>query len=212
MPRVGVDGISYRALKSRERRELLGYVSPWVAAFRAALFLLAGGIAGAVLYRLEVALLPASWPRLVWLLPTALLLGWLYARSGRWTGGAQFRRNVRRDLDEGMARRLHVTVASATEFEEVGDTGPTFVITTPSGEAMLFCGQDFLRRRAKGFPWREFEVLDAPHSNVFFALNRLGEPFQQVSRRAPLTYEQAKALGCFKKSYAFLPADWERMI
>lgn len=204
-----MSAISYRKLKSRERSELMGYVSPWIWAFRAALFVVAAALVGWAAYALEKALLPASVPRLAWLLPTALFSAWLYVRSRRWTGGAEFRDKVRKDIREGVARRLHVEVAAAVEFEESGDSGPTFVITTASGETLLFSGQDYARHKAKGFPWREFEVLDAPNSNLFFALNRLGEPFREVARRAPLTYRQARDLGCFQKSFAPLPPDWE---
>ena len=204
-----MSAISYRKLKARERSELVGFVSPWIWAFRAALFVIAGALAGWAAYTLENALLPASLPRLVWLLPTTLFAAWLYVRSRRWTGGPEFREKVRKDIQEGVACRLHVEVAAAVEFEGSGDSGPTFVITTASGEALLFCGQDYARRKAKGFPWREFEVLDAPHSKVFFALNRLGEPFKEVARRAPLTYRQARELGCFQRSFAPLPQDWE---
>jgi hypothetical protein len=201
--------VTYRSLKSRERSELMGYLSPWIWAFRAVLFAIAVAVIAWASHALENALLPASMPRLVWLLPTAVFSAWLYARARRWTGGAEFRDKVRRDIREGVVRKLHVTVAAAVEFEESGDSGPTFVVTTASGETLLFSGQDYARRKAKGFPWREFEVLDAPNSTIVFGLNRLGEPFKDVARRAPLTYEQARNLGCFQKSFASLPPDWE---
>ena len=189
---------SFRPMLPRERAELEGMVSPGTAVMRGIFFLAA--IAGVgVLLRLLLTLPEMAWgvsiPRPLWLLPTALIALWLYRRSGRWTGGREFRDTIRRDLQGGVMARHRVVVAAALEAPEVEDEGPVVFVREEEGDILFFAGQELARQKMRGFPWREFEIIEAPESRLFCRLKPLSEAFPDVQTRSPLGYEERVELG-----------------
>ncbi len=183
--------------------ELRELVAPSTMVLRAVLFLLAGAGVGWLCRLLQQLLGVGGW---WWLLPTLATMGALFHYAKRWTGGAELRRRVRRDLAEGEAAVTRVEAVSAIGFAEQEDEGPAWVVECAGGEMLLFAGQYLDRLERRGFPWREFAIVEAPYSGRFFGLEKLGEPLESVARREPLTYEQARDLGTFERSYVVLDA------
>jgi hypothetical protein len=170
-------------LTRRERAELEGYVSWTTYAGRAALFVVAIAIVGAVSWRVQQWLAPAAaLPRVLWLLPAAVAGLFLYRRSRRWTGGRELRDAIRRDLESNAALVHHVSVRDAVVFEEREDEGPVVFVLDDDGESLAFVGQDLARHVARGFPWRELELRESASSRRFLGVKRLGEPFSPLRR------------------------------
>ena len=196
---------STRPLTKQQRDELRALVAPSAVLFRAVLFILAGLLVGKLFHVLQV-LLGGSEGVPWWLLPTAAVMLWLFLRAGRWTGGWKLRRRVRQDLAGGQASVLRIEAVSAIEIEEVEDEGPGFVVDTAAGDRVVFAGQYLASAKRRGFPWREFEILEAPSCGVFFGLRKLGEPLEVADRRPPLGLRQARELGLLDHSYVILDA------
>lgn len=194
---------SRRPLKKKEVEELRGLVAPSTTIFRAFLFVLAGVAAGWLFHLLQRLLGVDGW---WWLIPTIGGMAVLFRRAKRWTGGADLRRRVQRDLAEDEARVTRAAAVSAIGFAEHEDEGPAWVIECASGETLLFAGQYLDRLERRGFPWRQLAIVEAPHSGRFLGLEQLGEPLEAVQRRRPLTFEQARDLGSFERSWLLLDA------
>jgi hypothetical protein len=206
--------VEYRPLSSRQKAELRGYVAAGTAVGRAVLFLLAVG-AFAFVLRAILRGLAAFWPPLVhpiaWAVPAAILAVLLYRRSRRWTGGREFRAQVRRDLASGELAFRRVDVVEAIAFEEAGDSGPCYVLLTSDGRTLLFDGQYLETHRRKGFPWTSFEIREAPESRVFFGLHRIGERLAPSACLPAMSFEERKALGSFDRSYQEIDVDFEAL-
>jgi hypothetical protein len=181
-----------KPLSKRERAELQGYVSTSAIAGRAALFLLALVVLGAVSRRAQ------QWfqlPDPSWLLPTVLVGILLYVRARRWTGGQELRRQIRLDLAANTALVHHIQARDALLFEEQEDEGPVVIVLTDSGETLAFVGQDLARHVARGFPWRQFEIREAAHSRRFLGFERRGDPLPPSTVKPPLSWAQYNQLG-----------------
>jgi hypothetical protein len=63
------------------------------------------------------------------------------------------------------------------------------------GNTMLFAGQYLARLKGKGFPWRAFDIVEAPESRIFFGINPAGDRLQPSIKRPPFSWEEAKRLG-----------------
>ena len=190
-----------RRLNKREREELAGIVA-WSAQLgRAVLFLLSMFIAG-VVFRALLSLVSIEKP--VWIVPTAILGYLLYRRAERWTGGPAFRRLVRQDLEQGDARISVIRPADVTEVEEQEDEGPSYIVKTDEDAWVLLSGQEMLPHRRRGFPWSQFGVVEAPSSGVFFGLTQMGDPIPVDRTIPPMSYELARDLGTFKRTFIVL--------
>ena len=194
---------STRPLTRKQIAELRGVVAPSTVLFRAVLLLLVGAVA-AKLFHVAQQLLGAAAGSWWWVIPTSLVLVALYLRAGRWTGGRELRRRVRRDLAGGLASALRIEAVSAVEIAEQEDEGPTFVLRTAGGETVVFAGQYLEGAKSRGFPWRDFLVLEAPESRIFFALLKLGEPLAIRATLPPLSYRQGRELGVCDRRYVVL--------
>jgi len=192
---------SYRKLTKAEREELASIVAVSTQIGRAVLFVLAVIFLAGV-FRILQTLLPIDAP--AWIVPTALLAWLLYRRSGRWTGGREFRRKVAADLADGNARILKLEAVEAIEFEEHEDEGPTYAIRTADEQWVMFSGQDMLSHKRRGFPWTEFGVAEAPHSGLFFGLEKNGDPVPVARTLPPLAYETARDIGTFARTAVVL--------
>jgi hypothetical protein len=137
------------------------------------------------------------------------MAAWLYRFAGRWTGGAELRRKVRRDLERGEAALHRVRVVAALEAPEIEDEGPVFFIAEATGPTLFLAGQDMARYKSRGFPWREFQIAQAPESDRLLTLRALSEPFRDVKVRAPLTLAEAKELGVLSTPFGTLERSLE---
>lgn len=168
----------------------------WPAAlFRACLFLLAVSVAGAMFrtaYLVATALLGFSSVTPWWWLPTGAVGIALYLRAARWSGGRQLRRDIRADLRAGVVAVERLAVTEAIEVEEREDEGPGYILRTADGRTLVFAGQHIERYRRKGFPWRAFDVVNAPRSGVFLDLVAQGTTLPASSRRPPFSIEELR--------------------
>ena len=130
-----------------------------------------------------------------WLIPTVVVGVVLYLRADRWTGGADFRRRVRLDLQANTAVVHHIHARDAVLFEEREDEGPIVFVQTDSGETLVFIGQDLARHVSRGFPWREFEIRETSNSRRFLGLQRCGEPLAPSLVKPPLSTQSYRQLG-----------------
>ncbi|HET8645565.1 MAG TPA: hypothetical protein VFO85_08770 [Vicinamibacteria bacterium] len=202
---------TYRPISKRRLKELRGYVG-WVApAFRALLFAAAVAAVAFLLRALLRRLAGPDLHPLWWMVPAAAFGAGLHRLAGRWTGGRAFRQGVRKDLAGGVAAVHRIRAVDAVEVEEGEDEGPTYFLLTDDGRTMVFSGQYLARYRSKGFPWREFEVLEAPHSKLFFGLNGLGERLPPSLRRPPLSWEEYKRLVSGTKEYGVLDVSFDTL-
>lgn len=208
MPRLPVTEL--RPMTTRQRRELQGYVARSIALVRALLFLAAVAVVGTVSASLAWQL-PALRAGPWWLLPTLGFGAWLFRVSGRWTGGTEFRRQVRRDLADGVVAVRRVRAVDAIEVEEAEDEGPAYFIQTEDDRTLYLAFQELARSKSRGFPWTEFELIEAPHSGVFFSIRKVGEKLVPSRVRAPLTREEARKLGGFDERYRVLDVDFSSL-
>jgi len=197
---------SYRAMTARERAELEALVSPGTSVVRALLFLAAVGLVAWLCSGLQRLASGSVTPPL-WPIPTAAFAYFLFRRAARWTGGRALREAVRRDLERGEIARHTIRVVEALEAPEIEDEGPVFFVRDASGSVLFFSGQDVARDKGRGFPWRTFEIVQAPESGRLFRLKPLGEPFAEVREREPLTYEEARDLGVLASTFGVIERD-----
>lgn len=173
-----------RPLTKRERTELAGYVSRTGMIGRAVLFVIAIAIVAAVARRVQ-AFTPLTAP--VWIAVPLIFGSYLYVVAGRWTGGTELRRAVRLDLEGNVARVYRFRCSDVIVFEENEDEGPVVFVETTEGETLVFTGQDLARQVKRGFPWREFELRVAPHSQQFLGFGERGDPHPPSAVRQPLS-------------------------
>jgi hypothetical protein len=178
-------------LTKRERAELQGYVSRGTTIGRAVLFLVAVAAVGGVSWRVQQGL---SITQPFWLLPPILFGIFLYRRADRWTGGPELRERITQDLAANIAQVHRVRVRDAVVFEEQEDEGPVVFVLTEEGDTVVFLGQEFARKLSRGFPWRQFEIRETPHSRRFLGLTRIGDAFP-AEKKPLLSRERYKEFG-----------------
>jgi hypothetical protein len=192
-----------------QRKELQGYVARPTTFFRASLFMLAVGLTGLV--SRSVAHRAPLIPDGSWLL-APIAVGLLLLRSARnWTGGSDFRRRVRQDLAGGVAAVRRVSAVDAIEVEEAEDEGPAYFILTRDGQTLHVAFQELARYKTRGFPWTEFEFIEAPQSGTFFAIKKIGEKLEPLQVLPPRTWSDLKRLGGFNKHYQVLDIEFEKL-
>jgi hypothetical protein len=203
--------VEYRSLSRRQMAELRGYVAASTVVGRAALFVGIVGVAALVLrttLSAASALLPALSHAVWWIAPACCLAWLLYRRSSRWTGGPDFRRQVRRDMARGQLAVRQIEAVDAVEFDEVEDCGPCYVLLTRDGRTLLFDGQYLEAYKRRGFPWTSFQIREAPESGVFFGLRKVGQRLTPSARLPSLSFAERKAVGSFNKSYQSVDIDF----
>jgi hypothetical protein len=205
---------TFQPLSKRQQAELRGYVAWSITLFRGFLFLAGVGALGWFLRAVHArATEPGSffgndaW----WAVPLFAFAGGLYVVSSRWTGGRRFRRAVRADLKGGVARVRRITVVDAIEVDEQEDEGYAYFLLTDDGRTMLFAGQYLDTYKRKGFPWRAFDVIEAPVSERFLDIVRAGERLVPSARRPAFTWDEVKRFGALEK-YRFVDdVDFEAL-
>jgi outer membrane lipoprotein SlyB len=203
---------TYRPISKRRLAELRGYVAWTTIVFRALLFAVAIGIVAAMLRSVHVGLgRPVIASDVVWIVPSAALAVALYRVSGRWTGGRAFRAAVRKDLAGGVAAVHQVNAVDAIEVEEQEDEGPSFFVLQDDGTTLLFTGQYLDPYKRKGFPWKMFEILEAPASKVFFGLKPVGEKLVPSRKRPPFTWEEYVRYAKPVRDYGIVAVDFEEL-
>jgi hypothetical protein len=203
---------TFRPISKRRLADLKGYAAWSTSAFRAAIFLVAMAAVAWLLRRIYVALLrPVLDADAVWVVPSVAIAVGIYVLGSRWTGGRSFRAAVRADLAGGVAAVHRVVAVDAIEVEEREDEGPSYFILTSEGSTLLFTGQYLGPYRRKGFPWRTFEILEAPASKIFFGLVPRGERLPPSVRREPFSWEEYKTLVKGKRKYGTVALDFEAL-
>jgi hypothetical protein len=203
---------TFRPISKRRLKELRGYVAWSTQLGRAALFAAAIAALAWLLRRVHAAFgHPLGDSELVWILPALAVAVALYLVAGRWTGGAGFRAAVRKDIEGGVAAVHHLVAVDAVEVEEGEDEGPSFFVRTDDGAVYLFTGQDLAAYKRKGFPWKSFEILEAPASKMFFGLIARGEKLAPSVSRPPFTWEEYKAFARIKGPYALVDIDFDAL-
>jgi len=200
---------SQRPLTARQVAELKSYVSPASAVGRVVLFLLVGVIAAALLRRMVGYLYPvasAAW----WSLPPVALLVVLFIYARRWTGGPELRQRIRADLAGGVLNVHRIEVVDAIEVAEEEDEGPAYFLQTSDGRVLAFAGQylDALKRR--GFPWRVFEITEAPASKLCFKLKRLEGNVRPAFLRQPFSFAEFRQYSANGR-YQVVDADFDSL-
>ena len=198
-----------KPLSKKQRKELEPLVSISTTILRAATFAIFIGLLGAVLRGIQIKTFDAP-P--IWLIVTAAIGVALYMKSKRWTGGPELRRKICQDLEAGVSRVTVIEPAFVTEIEELEDEGPSYIIVTKAGESVLLTGQWLVWIKKRKFPWSKFEITEAPLSGHFFGVQNRGEPIPVSQKRNALSYEQAKALGCFHRNYILLDHDSKQLL
>jgi hypothetical protein len=199
-----------RPISKRRLAELRGYVAWSTSLFRALLLIAVVAFFAWILRTAHLRMgQPLGGSGLEWLVPSLALAVAIYFIAGRWTGGRAFRAAVREDLAGGVAAVHTVRAVDAVEVEEGEDEGPAYFVLTEDGATLLFAGQYLAPYQRKGFPWKEFEILEAPRSKIFFGLVPRGERLAPSARRPPFTWEEFKAFARGKREYAVLDVDFD---
>jgi hypothetical protein len=204
----------FRPFTKKERDELQGYVAWTTTFFRAVLFvvaLIAVGWLFRLAHTLLAKLIPAVGHPAWWIVPLIVFSLGMFKLSGRATGGHAFRSKVRADLKRGEAAIQRIVAVDAIAIDEQEDEGPGFFIRTDDEKTILFAGQYLDRLKTKGFPWKAFDIVEAPESRVFFQIARAGERLDPSYRRRPLTWEEGKRYGAFSSKYSVLDVTFESL-
>jgi hypothetical protein len=191
-----------RPMTKRQRRELEDLFSFSTIAFRWIVFLGFFSIVALVFRGLQYAMGSAQHPW--WAIPAVALAVAVYVRSKRWTGRGEKNELARADLAAGMVRYTVVEPAAVIEFEEFEDEGPSYLVESRDGAALLFCGQylEVLKRRE--FPWSCFHIVEAPRSGLFFKIKRAGDAIPVAATWPQLPYPLVKQVIGFQRQYVVL--------
>jgi len=92
----------------------------------------------------------------------------------------------------------------------VAHQGPAYFILTSDGRTLLVAFQDLSRYKSRGFPWTEFEIIEAPRSGIFFAIKKVGEKLKPSHTRPPFSWEEHKRLG-FNTYYQLLDLEFSKL-
>lgn len=198
----------YRPLNRRQLQELRGYVALSTTIGRTALFLVGVGLVGLLSWAFARQLIPSAghW----WSLAPLTFGAWVFRAAGRWTGGPEFRRLVKRDIAGGVAAVRRVSAVDAIEIEEAEDEGPSYFILTNQGLTLYIGFQELDRHKSRGFPWTEFEIVEAPNSGTFFSLRKTGGKLEPSAARRQLPWGELKQIG-FNKRYRILDVEFTKL-
>ncbi len=199
---------TYHPLTAKQKAELRGYVAWSTSVGRVVIFIIVALCLGGVLRSLVEHTKPGV-HYLSWLVPTLVAMGLLFYISRRWTGGRHFREQVRADLRQGTMAAHRIDAVEAIEVEELEDEGPSFFVKTADGQVIVFTGQYLDRLKRRGFPWKSFEILEAPASKVFFGLKGLAGQLVPSFIREPFTLEEFNQFKC--RNYRTIEVDFESL-
>lgn len=205
---------TYEPLTAKQGAELRGYVSWLVRLVRAVLFLGSILLVAASMRSIHSSFVSQDnffsnpvW----WIAPAVVFAVWFYSRWKRWTGGRHGVAQIRADLDRGEAAIHHVEVIDAIEIEELEDEGPSYFILTNEKEVLYLSGQWLDGEKRKGFPWKTFEIVEAPASKTFFRLKKTGDRLQPSHVRRALDWNTLKRFKSFTSHYRILDVDFESL-
>jgi len=199
---------TYHSMTARQKAELRGYVALGTSVGRGALLVVfALCLTGAMRYLVEHTKPGAHY--LWWVVPSLLVMGFVFVRSKRWTGGREFRQWVRADRAQGTVAAHRIDAVDIIEVEEREDEGPSYFVRTADGQIILLTGQFLEPFKSRGFPWRSFEIIEAPKSKLFFDLKELDAPLPPSFIRQPFTQGERQQFRCRK--YRVVEADFESL-
>jgi hypothetical protein len=120
---------------------------------------------------------------------------------------------VQEDIAGGVAAVRRVSAMDAIGVEEVKDSGPAYFILTREGRTLYVGFQELDRYKSRGFPWTEFEFVEAPHSGTFFSIKKVGEKLKPSQVRPFLGWDEMKGIRGFdiNKRYQLLDLDFAQL-
>ena len=199
---------TYRPMTAKQKQEMWKYVGWPASVGRLVLFIMvAFFLTGSLRYLVEHA--KPNTHYLWWGVPSLLVMVFIYIRSRRWTGGRAFRQQAKADIAQGFVAIHQIDAVEVIEVKEREDEGPSFFIKTADGQVILFSGQYLGRLKKQRFPWRSFEIIEAPSSKVFFGLKKLADPLFPSFIRQPFTENELKRFEC--KKYKTIEVDLESL-
>jgi len=205
---------SFEPFTKKQKSQLEGYVSLTVRSVRGILFLAIVFLVGASLRSIHFSFAPKQgifalpeW----WIVPGIVFTCWFFYRWRRWTGGGRGVTQIRQDLARGEVAIHQIDVLDAIEVEELEDEGPSYFILTNDREVLYFSGQWLDREKRKGFPWKTFEIVEAPVSKTFFGIKKIGERLQPSYVRKALDWDTLKRFNSFSGRYRILDVDFESL-
>jgi hypothetical protein len=139
---------------------------------------------------------------------TLVFLLWL--RRKWWA--SPMARKMRADFAAGDALVHTVYVAEAMIVLEHEDEGQTVFVKTTEDETLVFHGQDLELFTKRGFPWQQFEIVEAPQSRFFLKLRRLAPAFNARKFAGPLPYAEAKEYGLFQSRWKPLDVPYDTIL
>ena len=205
---------SFEPFTKKQKSQLEGYVSLTVRTVRGILFLGIVFLVGASLGSIHSSFAPKQGIFSVpewWIVPSLAFTCWFFYRWRRWTGGGRGVTRIREDLARGEAAVHHVEALEAIEVEELEDEGPSYFILTTGREVLYLSGQWLDREKRRGFPWKTFDIVEAPVSRTFFGIKKTGERLQPAYVRKALDWDTLKRFKSFSGRYRILDVDFESL-
>jgi len=193
---------SYKQLTNRQKKELEGYLASWVQITRFILFCIATALF-ALLCRFLQQVIGISYP--VWIFVTIAAAAGLYFRSKKWTGGKEFREQLKKDIIDGRCKVITVEPVHIIKFEAIEDEGENFLIRDKTGDHILFSGQYLYH--LKKFPWSKFEIKESINARHFWGLTKCGDSIDINETKGQMPYTVLKQLGIFNENYMVLTAE-----
>ena len=203
-------------LTSSEKHQLTAYVDCWSTVYRVlvcfAVLSASFWVASIVLHPYFADLIARS-PWLVKCTGALLVFAAMTALvrlEAAWIGGRALRQAVRSDLSYGYAIHTRIQISKVMLVEEREDEGPSFVFRTEDGRTLVFSGQELPELQAMGFPWKEFEIIEAANSRIFLGVKQFGETLTDVTVREPFSLDELNLVGQANGIYCEVEIGFEK--
>jgi hypothetical protein len=145
----------------------------------------------------------------IWIIISAICTGYLLLKSKKWTGGSELRKQIKKEIKDGVAYTTQCSIKDAIEVEEQEDEGPSFYIQTDNEMVYLFSGQYLDTYNTKGFPWEKFVIIETPSKQIF-KLKKEGKNFKVNKKRKPFTWDEIKEVG--KDKYQIVNKQFDEIL
>jgi hypothetical protein len=196
-----------RALSPRERRELVGITSLFIAVGRAVLYLSILALICIAARRLN-----RLTPSLMWWPFVAALIGiYLYRASRVLTGRAEFRGLIRQDIAADYVEDHAFEIETVITFPEVEDEGPVWCFPADEG-TWCVSGQRLLNATKDGLPRTKLIVSMTPYAKRVLRLKTSGAHADALKSKVPFT--DSPLVSAFKLSgpVVKLPVSWSVLV
>src|SRR5690554_576937 len=95
----------------------------------------------------------------IWIIIPVICIVYLQIKSKKWTGGSELRKQIKKEIKDGVAYETQFSIKDVNEVEEQEDEGPSFYIQTDNDIVYLFSGQYLNNYKTSGFPWEKFVII-----------------------------------------------------